>query len=151
LKCFLYYSNIFGRGLNGHKISTGVINAENPGCKHDRRDQERTARQNLRGHILEHPSCGHLMPTAEATLIPASGSSDISQRATKAPTRGKHENRVWRERPQPANRRDRGDAGSGDWKRWEQELEVWHSMSVREFGMRIQDLPTGHCTIEKCS
>jgi glycosyltransferase involved in cell wall biosynthesis len=41
LKCSLYYSNIFGRGLNGHKISTGVINAENTGCKHDRRGQEK--------------------------------------------------------------------------------------------------------------
>jgi hypothetical protein len=40
----------------------------------------RTACQTLGGHILEHPSCGGFMPTAETTLIPASG---INQRAAK--------------------------------------------------------------------
>jgi hypothetical protein len=39
----------------------------------------RTAHKTLGGHILEHPSCGGFMPTAETTLIPASG----NQRATK--------------------------------------------------------------------
>jgi len=34
----------------------------------------------LGGHILEHPSCGGFMPTAETTLIPA---SSIKQRASK--------------------------------------------------------------------
>ena len=40
----------------------------------------RTAHKTLGGHILEHPSCGGFMPTAETTLIPASG---INQRAAK--------------------------------------------------------------------
>jgi hypothetical protein len=31
----------------------------------------RTAHKTLGGHILEHPSCGGFMPTAETTLIPA--------------------------------------------------------------------------------
>jgi hypothetical protein len=39
-----------------------------------------TAHKTLGGHILEHPSCGGFMPTAETTLIPASG---INQRAAK--------------------------------------------------------------------
>jgi hypothetical protein len=40
----------------------------------------RTAYQTLGGYILEHPLCGGFMPTAETTLIPASG---INQRAAK--------------------------------------------------------------------
>jgi mRNA interferase HigB len=40
----------------------------------------RTAHKTLGGHILEHPSCGGFMPTAETTLIPA---SSINQRASK--------------------------------------------------------------------
>jgi hypothetical protein len=40
----------------------------------------RTACKTLGGHILEHPSCGGFMPTAETTLIPA---SRINQRASK--------------------------------------------------------------------
>jgi hypothetical protein len=40
----------------------------------------RTACKTLGGHILEHPSCGGFMPTAEITLIPA---SSINQRASK--------------------------------------------------------------------
>jgi hypothetical protein len=40
----------------------------------------RTACKTLGGHILEHPSCGGFMPTAETTLIPA---SSINQRASK--------------------------------------------------------------------
>ena len=39
----------------------------------------RTACKTLGGHILEHPSCGGFMPTAETTLISASG----NQRAAK--------------------------------------------------------------------
>jgi len=31
----------------------------------------RTACKTLGGHILEHPSCGGFMPTAETTLFPA--------------------------------------------------------------------------------
>ena len=38
-----------------------------------------TAHKTLGGHILGHPSCGGFMPTAETTLIPASG----NQRAAK--------------------------------------------------------------------
>jgi hypothetical protein len=39
----------------------------------------RTACKTLGGHTLEHPSCGGFMPTAETTLISASG----NQRAAK--------------------------------------------------------------------
>jgi hypothetical protein len=38
-----------------------------------------TAHKTLGGHIPERPSCGGFMPTAETTLIPASG----NQRAAK--------------------------------------------------------------------
>jgi len=40
----------------------------------------RTACKTLGGRTFEHPSCGGFMPTAETTLIPASG---INQRAAK--------------------------------------------------------------------
>jgi hypothetical protein len=41
----------------------------------------RTACKTLGGRTFEHPSCGGFMPTAETTLIPASG----NQRAAKRP------------------------------------------------------------------
>jgi hypothetical protein len=41
--------------------------------------------QNLGRHILEHPSCGDFMPTAETTRIPASGINQRNARLDNEP------------------------------------------------------------------
>jgi len=46
-----------------------------------------TAHKTLGGHILEHPSCGGFMPTAETTLILASGNQRVAKRSLTSDAR----------------------------------------------------------------
>ena len=47
----------------------------------------RTACKTLGGHILGHPSCGGFMPTAETTLILASGNQRAAKRSLTSDAR----------------------------------------------------------------
>ena len=55
----------------------------------------RTACKTLGGHILGHPSCGGFMPTAETTLILASGNQRAAKRSLTSDARLDNEAKPW--------------------------------------------------------